>query len=128
MNFNKIKTIADEKNIPLTKIAMEAGITPQGLHQMLRNEDMKVGTFEKICIALGEPPSVFFINQPPLNERNTVSEPITAYGNMHEGETSLKTKLVLLEADNLKLKNELMAAKDKIIDLLEKLHKAGQNR
>lgn len=59
-NLQLIKDIAEQKNIPLTYIATELGITPQALSKLMRNNSTKIDTLEKIAQILKVSVTVFF--------------------------------------------------------------------
>jgi transcriptional regulator with XRE-family HTH domain len=59
-NLQKIKEIADEKNISLSALAGELGITPQALFKLMRNNSTKIETLEKIATILKVPIVSFF--------------------------------------------------------------------
>lgn len=73
-NLLKIKTIAEEKNIPLKDIADYVGITPTGLSKIFRENSTKTTTLEKIALKLKVPVSVFFDDAITLEE-NDVLDP-----------------------------------------------------
>ena len=59
-NLQKIKEIAEEKNISLSALAGELGITPQALFKLMRNNSTKIETLEKIATILKVPVVSFF--------------------------------------------------------------------
>lgn len=53
VNLEIIRDLAKAKNIPLKELAEKSGITPQGLHKIIKGGSTKVDTLEKIADALG---------------------------------------------------------------------------
>ena len=60
VNLQLIKKLADEKNILLTDIANELGITQQALSKIIRNNSTKIETLERIALILKVPVTIFF--------------------------------------------------------------------
>ncbi len=60
MNFNKIKTICEEKGLTIPALADNIGISEAGLYQSFRNQSMKVDILEKIAKVLDTPIWIFF--------------------------------------------------------------------
>lgn len=60
MNYVLIKDLAEQKGLTVKKLCEEVGITDAGLHQMIRNESMKIEILEKISEVLNIPVSTFF--------------------------------------------------------------------
>jgi DNA-binding Xre family transcriptional regulator len=129
MYYNKIKTEAENKNLTIKKLADIIGISDAGLYQMIRHESMKIDILEKICKVLGVSPGIFFESGNELNEqqviynrsRSGVNNHITGGKNFFSGGSA--EEIERLTAENKQLRQELSAAKDKIINLLESLQK-----
>lgn len=66
-NLLKIKTIAEEKNIPLKDIAEYIGITQTGLSKIIRENSTKTTTLEKIAVKLKVSVSTFFEDEEQCN-------------------------------------------------------------
>lgn len=64
MNYEQIKVLCDRQRIPIKELAAKCGITEAGLHQMLRNQSMRIDILEKIAEVLSVPVSVFFSTAP----------------------------------------------------------------
>lgn len=62
MDYNRIKTEADQQNISIRDLCNRINITEQGLHQMIRNRSMKVEVLERISYVLGVPVTFWFEN------------------------------------------------------------------
>lgn len=60
MNFNKIKTICEDKGLPISVLADKIGLSEAGLYQSFRNKSMKVDVLEKIAAELDVPIWIFF--------------------------------------------------------------------
>ena len=60
-NLQLIKELADQKNISLSAIASELGITPQALSKIIRNNSTKIETLEKIAEGLGKKLEIRFV-------------------------------------------------------------------
>jgi plasmid maintenance system antidote protein VapI len=98
MDFKKIKEAAREKKMSITKLASLIGITPTGLHNLIRNQNCSVITLEKISSALEVSP-LFWWN-------------IEA-----DQETSQRLEYCRRELELLK---EMIKDKDHMISILEK--------
>lgn len=66
VDLSKIRIIAKEKNITLTSLAEQVGISPQGLNKLIRNNSTTVETLVSISNILGVSPCYFFGEQPQL--------------------------------------------------------------
>ncbi len=60
MNYDEIKILCDKQRVPIKELAAKCGITEAGLHQMLRNQSMRIDILEKIAEVLSVPVSIFF--------------------------------------------------------------------
>ncbi len=60
MNYNKLKTILQEKNITIEKLCQNVGITRSGYHMMIKNDTMQICTLEKISKFLDVQVYTFF--------------------------------------------------------------------
>jgi transcriptional regulator with XRE-family HTH domain len=60
MNYSKIKTELELRNITIKDFCREVDITEQGLHQMIRNSSMKIDVLERISQRLDVPVSYWF--------------------------------------------------------------------
>ena len=61
LDFNKIKSLAAGKRIPIKELAKLCGLSEQGFHYMLKKQSMRVDTLEKICNVLEVNPMDLFI-------------------------------------------------------------------
>lgn len=52
MNYSNLKELLVKKNISITYLCSKINITPQGFHQMIRDESMKISVLEKIADVL----------------------------------------------------------------------------
>jgi transcriptional regulator with XRE-family HTH domain len=60
MNYSRIKSELERRDLTIKKFCREVDITEQGLHQMIRNESMKIEVLERISVALGVPVAYWF--------------------------------------------------------------------
>lgn len=128
-NLQKIKDLSKVKNIPLKAIAEQVGISEQGIHKMIREETMSAVILEQIACILKVNVCVFF-------NRERVCEHYEQYNATAERAIAAKRigkvdqRNILpkagrdnqedLEAKVMRLQDELLEAKNKIIELLEK--------
>ena len=61
LDYNKIKSLAAGKRIPIKELAKLCGLSEQGFHYMLKKQSMRVDTLEKICNVLEVNPLDLFI-------------------------------------------------------------------
>lgn len=59
INLLKIREVAREKNITIAEISEHAGVTPQGLQKMIRENRMEISVLEKVVEKLGVPVETF---------------------------------------------------------------------
>jgi transcriptional regulator with XRE-family HTH domain len=76
MNYEEIKVLCDKRRMPVKELAAKCGITEAGLHQMLRNQSMKIDILEKIADVLDVPVSSFF-NSPTMAQGAATENPDT---------------------------------------------------
>lgn len=99
-NFQKIKVIANEKNITLGELADRIGVTPTGLGLIIKSGKTMTDKLEAIAHVLGVKVSVFFDeDEQPATEATEPSD--------------LKS---IIEQ-----KNAVIAQKDKIIEQKDEL-------
>ena len=65
MNINAIKILCNENKTSLKDLAIEIGISEQGLHGIIRNGDMKVSTLQAIADYFQVPITFFFEDGEP---------------------------------------------------------------
>ncbi|MBI9052503.1 MAG: helix-turn-helix domain-containing protein [Bacteroidales bacterium] len=100
MNYSKIKLLLSERNIPISEMTGNIGISEQGFHQMVRKRSMKIETLEKISIFLNVDVKTFFDDDP----RTVIElqEPVVKY---NKKELSDKDKYTeSLERENIALR------------------------
>ncbi len=100
LDYNKIKSLAAGKRIPIKELARLCGLSEQGFHYMLKKQSMRVDTFEKICEALDITPMDLF--QTEGEEMDSGSSPTS----------------VIIKAREADYNDALMQKLDIIIDLL----------
>lgn len=72
MNYNELKDITKIKNILVKDLAMEMGVTRQGLQKMIDNETIELRLIKKMCELLNISPAKFFeLGQYGLNISNS---------------------------------------------------------
>ena len=120
MDYNKIKIIAENKNITIKELAKKANITEAGLHQMIRKESMKIKVLENIAFLLQVPISFFFND----NEHTESSKKIIGNNNSvavnsqnSNNKTDINCSGYIKEIKYLK---QQIADKEMIINLLKK--------
>lgn len=64
-NLHLIKTLAENKKMPITELAERVGVSEQQIHLMVRTNSTKINTLEKIAKVLDVPVTYFF-DQPSL--------------------------------------------------------------
>jgi len=104
MNYLLIKQIAEQKEITFKSLCAKIGVTEAGLHQMIRNESMRIDVLEKISNAFSVPVSTFFGDGQGEQSGNINSTIISAnHGKInYQAETeSLKKEINQLKKDNL---------------------------
>jgi DNA-binding Xre family transcriptional regulator len=70
LDYNKIKSLAAGKRIPIKELARLCGLSEQGFHYMLKKQSMRVDTLEKICEALGVNPLDLFLHEGEMDEQS----------------------------------------------------------
>ncbi len=68
LDYNKIKSLAAGKRIPIKELARLCGLSEQGFHYMLKKQSMRVDTLEKICASLDVTPMELFQTEGEDNE------------------------------------------------------------
>ena len=99
LDYNKIKSLAAGKRIPIKELARLCGLSEQGFHYMLKKQSMRVDTFEKICEALDITPMDLFLTE-------------------GESEAGGSPTSVIIKAREADYNDALMQKLDIIIDLL----------
>ncbi len=120
-NLNLIKALAESKNIPITQLAQAVGVSEQQIHLMVRKNSTKIETLEKIARVLNVSVSVFFdedTTEIRQAGRDYVEDgKIEHKGTEYNGPVTVADEA--LRAENERLKEELLEAKQEIIDLLK---------
>lgn len=120
-NLNLIKALAESKNIPITQLAQAVGVSEQQIHLMVRKNSTKIETLEKIARVLNVSVSVFFdeeVTEIRQAGRDYVEDgKIEHKGTEYNGPVTVADEA--LRAENERLKEELLEAKQEIIDLLK---------
>ncbi|MDJ1500509.1 helix-turn-helix transcriptional regulator [Xanthocytophaga agilis] len=127
MNYNKIKDIAAQKNMPISALCKEIGMTESGFYMAVKNKSFKVRTIEDIANILGVSPVIFFnesgdstnINQASGLNTGTMNQNVRV-GNLSDCQKELERaydKITSLE-QRLNDKEEMIKSKDEVIALL----------
>ena len=74
MYYSRIKKIAENKNLAIKDLAERISLSEAGLHQMIRNESIKVSILEKIAEILGVSVINFFEEELRLDVLNESAE------------------------------------------------------
>lgn len=128
-NLQKIKDLSKAKGIPLKTIAEQVGISEQGIHKMIREETMSAVILEQIACILKVNICVFFNRERVCEHYEQYNAPAErAIAAKHIGKVDQRNILPKagkggqedLEAKVMRLQDELLEAKNKIIELLEK--------
>ena len=59
-NLSKIKELAREQGLTIEQVAIEAEMTPQALHKLIRENSTKIETLERLANILKVSPRIFF--------------------------------------------------------------------
>lgn len=124
-NLSLIKTLAESRHISIAELSAKIGITEQQLHGIVRKNSTKINTLEKIAEILDVPVSYFFEEAPLTCVVKTEGDfsPASKNGNVsvNVGDAVLLERIKSLEAQ-LVAKDEIIKAKDALIDKLINLH------
>ena len=60
MDYSRIKSELEHKNLSIRELCFKIDVTEQGLHQMIRNKSMKIEVLERISNVLELPVSYWF--------------------------------------------------------------------
>lgn len=120
MDLQKIEAFRKRKDLTQEEFAKSLGVTATGYQKMIRNNDMKLSFFEKICITYQVSPMLFFDAETPTSV-TMVSEPKGQY------DTKLKTQVEyykgLWEAEKA-----TVAALNVSIQALQQLNESRKHR
>lgn len=112
--LQKIKLLALQKNIPLSKLAEQCSITHQALNKIIRTNTTSIETLEKIAAALGVSVGCFFDDDTPNVAIKTEGDysPASKDGDISVivGDSVLAERVKSLEA--------LLAEKERLIKIL----------
>lgn len=114
MITNKIENLRTIKKISQTDFAKKIGMTQTGYSQMIKNNDLKVSTLQKIAEILEKPVSYFFDEKEQYTSDYSGNKLIaTGNGKNH---VEINNSLKECEKENEYLKKEIEHLKNKIID------------
>ncbi len=123
MNFNKIKSICEEKGLTIPLLADKIGLSEAGLYQSFRNQSMKVDVIEKIAEVLETPIWIFF-DLDPGSQIDALNEEIAGYKKTIENleaKMSDINKELFVSNTMLDLSHVMIETKDKLLVNYEKL-------
>lgn len=108
MNYNKIRSLSEERKLSIRKLCIQTGITDVGFRKMIEKDTMKIATLEKIAGVLKVHPVYFFKDDGKPEDHQIKDRP---------GDYEKKEPVSLhYETELLK---ELIREKDKRLKLLE---------
>ena len=100
MSGEELKKKLDGLGISQAKLAELMGVFPQSFNKTLQADDVKSGFIEKLCRVLGKDISFFY------------GDAASASQDLNEEIKSLKEQILLLQKENVRLKNELTRMND----------------
>jgi transcriptional regulator with XRE-family HTH domain len=74
MNYHKIKIELEKRKITIKSFCQQIGTTEQSLHQMIRNQSMKVDVLERISLALRVPIGYWFDDGSPVENEASATQ------------------------------------------------------
>lgn len=123
MNFNKIKSLSEEKGLTIPALAEKIGLSEAGLYQSIRNQSMKVDVLEKIALALEAPIWVFFDLDPGAQIEALQKE----VGEYRESLEAIRANMPAIKKEmkdlqeKLELAYSMIEKQDKLIENYEKI-------
>ncbi len=115
MNLQRIKDIAESKNISIRKLSEILEKTEQGLHSAIRNETLKAGELETIARYMNVPVSYFFGES--VTGGNIVQ---TANGNGNNQNIALQNQCSELQQKVNELNEQLIKCQKELIQHIKK--------
>ncbi|MGM9759299.1 MAG: helix-turn-helix domain-containing protein [Parabacteroides sp.] len=112
-NLLRIKEIAKEKNISLESLAKEAGITPQALHKLIRENSTRIDTLETIANILNVSVTRFFDETHSIN----VGHSINGDNDSINGDINFVENIKGLKKE-IELKDQIIEEKERLIKFL----------
>lgn len=116
MDINKIKILANEKNISLKEICLKIGISEQGFHKMFKTNSIKVDILEKIASVLGVHVNYFFDKDYSVKNLNIITAGHKINGNQNNINGDISINEAKREIIHLR---ELLAEREKRINAYE---------
>jgi transcriptional regulator with XRE-family HTH domain len=109
MNISKIKFVLNDKNINVSKMCSQIGISEIGYYQSIRQNAMNNRTLEKIANYLGIPTTQLMILLDE-NEQDTVNDLKMEYKNS----SILQKEISIMELEKQLIQDKINLAKRKI--------------
>jgi transcriptional regulator with XRE-family HTH domain len=116
MNFNKIKTICEEKGLTIPLLADKIGLSEAGLYQSFRNQSMKVDVLEKIAQAVDVPIWIFF----DLNPESPI-EPLKKELDEYRGKVAIQETTISYLMKEVKELNEMLRLSKQLNQSLQRI-------
>ncbi len=118
-NLQNIKNIAEAKGISIRNLAKIANMTEQGLHNAIKNNEIKFSVLEKIAIELG-------VDIHEFSEVKKIGSGIAITGNRNfvgnNNTINAQEKEIKHLKEIIRQKDIIIGEKDKQIELYERLH------
>ena len=117
-NLQKIKELANEKNIAMQDLASRSGITPQALSRLMRLGSTNTDTLERISDILGVSPAVFFDPLPSVAETQEVEAPSVINGHHIKGNRVNDSRLLEKALTEIAEQRKLLATSQEHVSQL----------
>ena len=99
MDYSRIKSELEYKNISIRELCYRIDVTEQGLHQMIRNQSMKIDVLERISNVLELPVGYWFEDISNVRDNTSkkhMSNPLSGSKLSHEKIDSLTNDLNIM--------------------------------
>ena len=125
-NLQKIKELAEKKEISIRDLAERVGLRENQIHVMCRTNSTKIDTLERIAQVLGVHVSVFFDGTASpshsIEGNNNQLNESGAYGNINGADAGLLQERIKSLEEKVKDRDALIAEKvERISELKERI-------
>lgn len=123
MNLQRIKILAENKRYEFKALAKSIGMSEGNLHRCVRENKIQAQDLEKIAIELDVSISEFFDEKSDIRSagRDYVEKGnIEHHGVEYNAPVEISENQKALEEENAELRKKLIAAQERIIDLMDK--------